>query len=193
VSLCVFRAPVYSILFSIAFAHLLNDLMQSVIPASYPILKDNFNLVLRRLGLLRLPTYSFFTTAVYRFYTDKKPKPYSLVIGMLFTISGLTLLSFATHFWMILAAVISGVGSSIFTQRLLELPFRFWRETIGAVHFQLGGNTGSAIGPLLVAVIVARSVLYHLVCDSWFLGIWVLKIAVWYQNHLSLRASKDRD
>jgi FSR family fosmidomycin resistance protein-like MFS transporter len=85
-----FFVPFHSILFSIAFAHLLNDLMQSVIPASYPILKDNFNLSFTQIGFITfLPTYSFFTTAVY-IYTDKKPKPYSLVIGMLFTISDLT-------------------------------------------------------------------------------------------------------
>jgi FSR family fosmidomycin resistance protein-like MFS transporter len=192
------QKTVYSILFSIAFAHLLNDLMQSVIPSSYPILKENFNLNFTQIGLI---TFVYQLTAsllqpFIGFYTDKKPKPYSLVIGMLFTISGLTLLSFATHFWMILAAVsLVGVGSSIFHPEASRVAFlgSGGKRGLAQSIFQLGGNTGSAIGPLLVAVIVAPYGQFYII---WFviagcLGIWVLaKIAVWYQNHLSVRASK---
>jgi FSR family fosmidomycin resistance protein-like MFS transporter len=192
------QKTVYSILFSIAFAHLLNDLMQSVIPASYPILKDNFNLSFTQIGLI---TFVYQLTAsllqpFIGFYTDKKPKPYSLVIGMLFTISGLTLLSFATHFWMILAAVsLVGVGSSIFHPEASRVAFlgSGGKRGLAQSIFQLGGNTGSAIGPLLVAVIVAPYGQFYIIwfVIAGFLGIWVLaKIAVWYQNHLSLRASK---
>jgi FSR family fosmidomycin resistance protein-like MFS transporter len=192
------QKTVYSILFSIAFAHLLNDLMQSVIPASYPILKDNFHLNFTQIGLITF-VYQFTASLLQPFigfYTDKKPKPYSLVIGMLFTISGLTLLSFATHFWMILAAVsLVGVGSSIFHPEASRVAFlgSGGKRGLAQSIFQLGGNTGSAIGPLLVAVIVAPYGQFYII---WFviaglLGIWVLaKIAVWYQNHLSLRASK---
>ena len=192
------QKTVYSILFSIAFAHLLNDLMQSVIPSSYPILKENFNLNFTQIGLI---TFVYQLTAsllqpFIGFYTDKKPKPYSLVIGMLFTISGLTLLSFATHFWMILAAVsLVGVGSSIFHPEASRVAFlgSGGKRGLAQSIFQLGGNTGSAIGSLLVAVIVAPYGQFYII---WFviagcLGIWVLaKIAVWYQNHLSVRASK---
>jgi FSR family fosmidomycin resistance protein-like MFS transporter len=192
------QKTVYSILFSIAFAHLLNDLMQSVIPSSYPILKENFNLNFTQIGLI---TFVYQLTAsilqpFIGFYTDKKPKPYSLVIGMLFTISGLTLLSCATHFWMILVAVsLVGVGSSIFHPEASRVAFlgSGGKRGLAQSIFQLGGNTGSAIGPLLVAVIVAPYGQFYIIwfVIAGFLGIWVLaKIAVWYQNHLSLRASK---
>jgi len=192
------QKTVYSILFSIAFAHLLNDLMQSVIPASYPILKDNFNLNFTQIGLI---TFVYQLTAsllqpFIGFYTDKKPKPYSLVIGMLFTISGLALLSFANHFWMILAAVsLVGIGSSIFHPEASRVAFlgSGGKRGLAQSIFQLGGNTGSAIGPLLVAVIVAPYGQFYIIWFilAGFIGIWVLaKIAVWYQDHLSLRASK---
>ncbi|SDW88390.1 MFS transporter [Flavobacterium degerlachei] len=192
------QKTVYSILFSIAFAHLLNDLMQSVIPATYPILKDNFQLNFTQIGLI---TFVYQLTAsllqpFIGFYTDKKPKPYSLVIGMLFTISGLALLSFATEFWMILAAVsLVGVGSSIFHPEASRVAFlgSGGKRGLAQSIFQLGGNTGSAIGPLMVAVIVAPYGQFYIIWFilAGFIGIWVLsRIAVWYQNHLSLRASK---
>jgi FSR family fosmidomycin resistance protein-like MFS transporter len=192
------QKTVYSILFSIAFAHLLNDLMQSVIPSSYPILKDNFHLNFTQIGLITL-VYQLTASLLQPFigfYTDKKPKPYSLVIGMVFTISGLALLSFATHFWMILAAVsLVGIGSSIFHPEASRVAFlgSGGKRGLAQSIFQLGGNTGSAIGPLLVAIVVAPFGQFYII---WFvlvgvLGIVVLsKIAVWYQNHLALRASK---
>jgi FSR family fosmidomycin resistance protein-like MFS transporter len=192
------QKTVYSILFSIAFAHLFNDLMQSVIPSSYPILKDNFHLNFTQIGLITL-VYQLTASLLQPFigfYTDKKPKPYSLVIGMVFTISGLALLSFATHFWMILAAVsLVGIGSSIFHPEASRVAFlgSGGKRGLAQSIFQLGGNTGSAIGPLLVAIVVAPFGQFYII---WFvlvgvLGIVVLsKIAVWYQNHLALRASK---
>ncbi|MFQ3174906.1 MAG: FSR family fosmidomycin resistance protein-like MFS transporter [Flavobacterium sp.] len=192
------QKTVYSILFSIAFAHLLNDLMQSVIPSSYPILKDNFHLNFTQIGLITL-VYQLTASLLQPFigfYTDKKPKPYSLVIGMLFTISGLTLLSFATHFWMILVAVsLVGIGSSIFHPEASRVAFlgSGGKRGLAQSIFQLGGNTGSAIGPLIVAIVVAPFGQFYII---WFvlvgiLGIAVLsKIAVWYQDHLALRASK---
>lgn len=194
----VVQKTVYSVLFSIAFAHLLNDLMQSVIPSTYPILKDNFQLNFTQIGVI---TFVYQLTAsllqpFIGFYTDKKPKPYSLVIGMLFTISGLTVLSFSTHFWMILVAVsLVGVGSSIFHPEASRVAFlgSGGKRGLAQSIFQLGGNTGSAIGPLLVAVIVAPYGQFYIVwfVIAGFLGIGVLsQIAVWYQNHLSLRASK---
>jgi FSR family fosmidomycin resistance protein-like MFS transporter len=192
------QKTVYSILFSIAFAHLLNDLMQSVIPSSYPILKENFHLNFTQIGLITL-VYQLTASLLQPFIgfsTDKKPKPYSLVIGMLFTISGLTLLSFATHFWMILVAVsLVGIGSSIFHPEASRVAFlgSGGKRGLAQSIFQLGGNTGSAIGPLIVAIVVAPFGQFYII---WFvlvgiLGIAVLsKIAVWYQDHLALRASK---
>ncbi|KIC02903.1 Fosmidomycin resistance protein [Flavobacterium sp. JRM] len=192
------QKTVYSVLFSIAFAHLLNDLMQAVIPATYPILKDNFNLNFTQVGLI---TFVFQLTAsllqpFIGFYTDKKPMPYSLVFGMIFTISGLCLLSVSNAFWMLLVAVgLVGVGSSIFHPEASRVAFlgSGGKRGLAQSIFQLGGNAGSAIGPLLVALVVAPYGQSHVV---WFviagiLGIIILsRIAVWYENHMNLRAAK---
>lgn len=192
------QKTVYSVLFSIAFAHLLNDLMQSVIPSTYPILKENFNLSFTQIGLI---TFVFQLTAsllqpFVGFYTDKKPKPYSLVAAMLFTILGLGLLSISTSFWMILTSVaLVGVGSSIFHPEASRVAFlgSGGKRGLAQSIFQLGGNAGSAIGPLLVALVVAP---YGQSYVIWFviagvLGIMILsRIALWYENHMSLRAAK---
>ncbi|AYN02957.1 MFS transporter [Flavobacterium sp. 140616W15] len=195
------QKTVYSVLFSIAFAHLLNDLMQAVIPATYPILKDNFNLNFTQVGLI---TFVFQLTAsllqpFIGFYTDKKPMPYSLVIGMIFTISGLCLLSVSSEFWMLLISVgLVGIGSSIFHPEASRVAFlgSGGKRGLAQSIFQLGGNAGSAIGPLLVALVVAPYGQSHVV---WFviagiLGIIILsRIAVWYENHMNLRAVKKID
>ncbi|MCV9926451.1 MFS transporter [Flavobacterium sp. LS1R49] len=191
------QKTVYSVLFSIAFAHLLNDLMQAVIPATYPILKANFNLNFTEIGLI---TFVFQLTAsllqpFVGFYTDKKPMPYSLVIGMIFTIAGLCLLSISHAFWMLLVSVgLVGIGSSIFHPEASRVAFlgSGGKRGLAQSIFQLGGNAGSAIGPLLVALIVAPFGQSHIV---WFviagiLGILILsRIAVWYENHMNLRAA----
>jgi FSR family fosmidomycin resistance protein-like MFS transporter len=112
---------------------------------------------------------------------------------MVFTISGLALLSVSTQFWMILAAVsLVGIGSRYFIQASRVAFLGSGGKRFGAIY-QLGGNTGSAIGPLLVAIIVAPYGQSNII---WFVLVGVLgnivltKIAVWYQNHLNLRASK---
>jgi FSR family fosmidomycin resistance protein-like MFS transporter len=195
------QKTVYSVLFSIAFAHLLNDLMQAVIPATYPILKDNFNLNFTQVGLI---TFVFQITAsllqpFVGLYTDKKPMPYSLVIGMIFTISGLCLLSISSTFWMLLVSVgLVGIGSSIFHPEASRVAFlgSGGKRGLAQSIFQLGGNAGSAIGPLLVALVVAPYGQSHVV---WFviagiLGIIILsRIAVWYEYHMNLRAAKKID
>lgn len=192
------QKTIYSVLFSIAFAHLINDLLQSVIPSVYPILKENFDLNFTQIGLI---TFVYQLTAsilqpFIGFYTDKKPKPYSLTIAMVFTICGLALLSFSTHFWMILVAVsLVGVGSSIFHPEASRVAYlgSGGKRGLAQSIFQLGGNSGSAIGPLLVAILVAPYGQSNII---WFVlvgvfGMFVLsKIASWYRNHLNLRASK---
>lgn len=192
------QKTVYSILFSIAFAHLLNDLMQSVIPSTYPILKENFNLSFTQIGFI---TFVFQLTAsilqpFIGLYTDKYPKPYSLVIAMLFTITGLGFLSISTSFWMLLVSVgFVGIGSSIFHPEASRVAYlgSGGKRGLAQSIFQLGGNSGSAIGPLLVALVVAPFRQSNII---WFvtvgiLGIIILsRIALWYQNHLNLRASK---
>ena len=192
------QKTVYSVLFSIAFAHLLNDLMQSVIPSTYPILKENFNLSFTQIGLI---TFVFQLTAsilqpFIGFYTDKYPKPYSLVIAMLFTITGLGFLSISTSFWMLLVSVaFVGIGSSIFHPEASRVAYlgSGGKRGLAQSIFQLGGNSGSAIGPLLVALVVApfgqSNIIWFVIVG--FLGIIILsRIALWYQNHLSLRAAK---
>ena len=194
----IVQQTVYSILFSIAFAHLLNDLMQIVIPSTYPLLKEKFNLSFTQIGMI---TFVFQLTAsilqpFIGFYTDKKPKPYSLVIGMIFTVVGLTFLSLSTAFWMLLVSVsFVGIGSSIFHPEASRVAFlgSGGKRGLAQSIFQLGGNAGSAIGPLLVALIVAPHGQFYII---WFviagvLGMLILsRIANWYQNHLELRASK---
>lgn len=192
------QKTVYSVLFSIAFAHLLNDLMQSVIPSTYPILKENFDLSFTQIGMI---TFVFQLTAsilqpFIGFYTDKYPKPYSLVIAMLFTITGLGFLSISTSFWMLLVAVaFVGIGSSIFHPEASRVAYlgSGGKRGLAQSIFQLGGNSGSAIGPLLVALVVApfgqSNIIWFVIAG--ILGIIILsRIALWYQNHLSLRAAK---
>ena len=193
----IVQQTVYSILFSIAFAHLLNDLMQIVIPSTYPLLKEKFNLSFTQIGLI---TFVFQLTAsilqpFIGFYTDKKTKPYSLVIGMIFTVTGLVFLSLSSDFWMLLVSVsFVGIGSSIFHPEASRVAFlgSGGKRGLAQSIFQLGGNAGSAIGPLLVALIVAPHGQFYII---WFvitgvLGMLILsRIANWYQNHLELRAS----
>lgn len=188
---------VYSILFTISFAHLLNDMMQAVIPAVYPMLKTNFQLSFTQIGLI---TFTFQLTAsllqpFVGVYTDKHPKPYSLAIGMAFTLTGLLLLARAGSFPAILVAVsLIGTGSSIFhpeSSRVAYLASGGKRGLAQSI-FQLGGNAGSALGPLLAALIVIP---FGQANISWFslvavLGIIVLvKIAQWYKTHMQEKAA----
>lgn len=191
---------VYSILFSISFAHLLNDLLQSVIPASYPILKENYNLNFTQVGLI---TFSYQVAAsilqpFVGFFTDKNPKPFSKVIGMLFTLSGIITLSYAGSFSVILLSVILvGIGSSIFHPEASRVAYLASGGKRGLAQsiFQIGGNTGTAIGPLLIAWVVVPNGQRYIV---WFAIVAILAIMVlshigrWYQEHLNLTARKKK-
>ena len=192
------QQTIYSILFSIAFAHLLNDLLQAVIPASYPILKQNFNLNFAQIGLITL-AYQLAASILQPLvglYTDKRPKPFSQIFGMLFTLAGIVNLSYASSFGMIIVAVILvGIGSSIFHPEASRISFLASGGKRGLAQsiFQLGGNAGTAIGPLLVALIVVPNTQFYII---WFaivalIGLLVLsRIALWYQSHLNLRITK---
>ena len=189
---------VYPILFSIAFAHLINDLLQAVIPAAYPILKENFNLTFTQIGLITL-AYQLAASLLQPLvglYTDKKPKPYSQIFGMVFTSLGIVCLSYASGFSMIIVSVVLvGIGSSIFHPEASRISFLAsgGRRGLAQSIFQLGGNAGTALGPLLVALIVVPNAQHYII---WFLaaaiiGLVVLsRIALWYQNHLNLRSTK---
>jgi FSR family fosmidomycin resistance protein-like MFS transporter len=180
------------ILAAISLCHCLNDLMQSVLPAVYPILKDRYVLTFSQVGLI---TFANQATAsllqpVVGTFTDAKPKPYSLPIGMAFTLAGLLLLSVAPAFGVILVAVaLVGIGSSIFhpeSSRVARLASG-GRHGFAQSFFQVGGNAGAATGPLLAAFIVLphgqRSI-------AWFslaalVGIGLLsRVSHWYQGHL---------
>jgi FSR family fosmidomycin resistance protein-like MFS transporter len=194
----IVQKTIYPILFSIAFAHLLNDLLQAVIPAAYPILKDNFKLNFTQIGLITL-AYQLAASILQPMvglYTDKKPKPFSQIFGMLFTLSGIVLLSYAANFYMIIVAVVLvGIGSSIFHPEASRISFLASGGKRGLAQsiFQLGGNAGTAIGPLLVALIVVPNTQKYIV---WFAIVAIIallvlsRIALWYQNHLSLRTTK---
>jgi len=192
------QKTVYSILFAISFGHLLNDLLQAVIPAAYPILKDKYALTFTQVGLI---TFSYQMAAsilqpFVGFYTDKHPKPYSQLVGMCFTASGIILLSYASSFPVILVSVILvGIGSSIFHPEASRVSYLASGGKRGLAQsiFQIGGNTGTAIGPLLVAWIVVPNGQQHII---WFVAAAMLAIIVlsyiarWYQNHLNLAAKK---
>ncbi|GAA0714945.1 MFS transporter [Dokdonella soli] len=149
----------FPILAMLSVCHLLNDMIQSLLPAIYPLLKQSFALDFGQIGLI---TLTFQITAsllqpLVGIYTDKRPMPYSLAIGMGFTLTGLVLLSHASSFPMLLvAAALVGSGSSVFHPE----SSRVARMASGGQHglaqslFQVGGNVGSAIGPLLAAFIV---------------------------------------
>jgi MFS transporter, FSR family, fosmidomycin resistance protein len=178
------------ILGAIAFCHLLNDMMQSLLPAIYPMLKSSYSLNFAQIGLITLAyqmTASLLQPIV-GLYTDHRPQPYSLVVGMSFTLVGLLLLSQAGSFSALLvAASLVGVGSSVFHPE----SSRVARMASGGRHgfaqsvFQVGGNAGSAIGPLLAAFIVLPLGQGSI---AWFsvaalLGIAVLwNVGTWYRT-----------
>jgi FSR family fosmidomycin resistance protein-like MFS transporter len=179
------------ILFAISFSHMLNDTMQSLIPAIYPLLKDSFNLDFVHIGFITLTfqlTASIFQPAVGH-YTDKKPKPYSLAAGMGFTLAGLILLSFSKSYGIILIAVgLIGVGSSVFHPEAARVAYLVSTEKRGTAQsiFQIGGRIGASIGPLLAAIIITQTGISNVI---WFsilalLAMIVLtKVGGWYKKN----------
>ena len=186
------QKTIFSILFAISFAHLLNDLIQAIIPAVYPILKTKYHLSFSQIGLI---TFSFqFTASILQplvgFYTDKYPKPFSQIYGMFFSLIGIIMLSFANQFYQIaVSAAFIGIGSSIFHPEASRISFLASGGKRGLAQsiFQIGGNLGTALGPLLVALIVVPSGQRHII---WFviaatIALFVIgKIAVWYKKQL---------
>lgn len=153
------ESTVVPVIYAVALGHFLNDLMQSLIPAGYPLLKENLALSFTQIGLI---TFVFQGTAsllqpLVGFYTDKRPMPYALSVGMASTGAGLVLLAHATSFALVLVAVaLIGLGSSVFhpeASRIVRLAAGR-RPGFAQSVFQVGGNAGSAIGPLAAAFIV---------------------------------------
>src|SRR5690242_9754184 len=149
------------ILFALSFCHLLNDSLQALLPAIYPLLKESFSLSFTQIGLITL-TFQMVGSVfqpVIGFYTDKNPKPYSLVVGMGITLIGLVALALAPNYYAVLAAAgMIGMGSAIFhpeSSRMARLASG-GRHGFAQSLFQVGGNAGSSVGPLLAAGIITR-------------------------------------
>lgn len=183
---------------AVSFVHVLNDMMQSVIVAIYPLLKGEFNLGFAQIGLI---TLTFQLTAsllqpVVGIITDKRPLPYSLPFGMCFTLVGLLLLSVASTYPILLLAVgLIGCGSSVFhpeSSRVARMASG-GRYGLAQSLFQVGGNLGQALGPTLAAVIVLTYGRNHI---GWFglaalLGIVILlQVSHWYRRHIDERGAK---
>jgi FSR family fosmidomycin resistance protein-like MFS transporter len=185
------RKTSFRILGAISTSHLINDMMQSLILAMYPILKGGFQLSFAQIGLITLAyqlTASLLQPVV-GWYTDRNPKPYSLPFGMTSTLCGLLLLAYAPDFaTILLAAALVGTGSAIFHPE----SSRIARLASGGQHglaqsvFQVGGNTGTAIGPLIAAAVVVPFGQHSV---AWFglaalLGIvLLLQVSRWYATH----------
>ncbi|MBS1504358.1 MAG: MFS transporter, partial [Bacteroidetes bacterium] len=186
---------VFLILFAISFSHLLNDMIQSLMPAIYPIIKTDFHLNFSQIGMITL-VFQMSASILQPFvglYTDKRSNPYSLPVGMSFTLIGLLCLSQAPSYAMILVSVaLIGVGSSIFHPESSRVAYLAsgGRRGLAQSIFQLGGNLGSALGPLLAAWIIVPSGQKSI---SWFglgAGIAILvliRVGNWYKGHLIKR------
>lgn len=182
---------VFPVLMAISFAHLLNDGMQSLIPALYPILKTSFQLTFTQIGLI---TLTFQMTAsilqpVIGFYTDRHPQPFSLVVGMILTLLGLVGLAFASGFaWLLVSVGLAGLGSAIFHPESSRVAYMAsgGRYGFAQAFFQVGGNTGGSIGPLCAAVLIAgrgqRNVLWFTLAA--IAGILVVyRVGTWTRSH----------
>jgi FSR family fosmidomycin resistance protein-like MFS transporter len=183
-----------AILIALSCSHLLNDSIQALIPSIYPLLKKSFGLNFTQVGLI---TFTFqMTGSVFQpligLYTDRKPKPYSLALGMTITLGGVVFLACAASYLAVIAAAaLVGVGSAIFHPEASRIA----RLASGGRHgfaqslFQVGGNAGSALGPLLAAIIVVPHGQMNIL---WFslaalLGIAILTlVGGWYRKRLSL-------
>src|SRR5687768_16290747 len=184
-------APVFGVLFALSFAHLVNDTLQSLIPAIYPILKTELRLDYSQIGLITLTnqlTASLLQPFVGAF-TDKHPQPFSLALGMASTLVGLVLLSLATNLALVLVAVaFVGLGSSVFHPEASRVAHLSSGGRFGFAQsvFQVGGNAGSSLGPLLAAAIVVyrgQIIWFSLLA---LVGIIVLsRIGAWYRGYLA--------
>jgi FSR family fosmidomycin resistance protein-like MFS transporter len=183
------------ILFSLSACHLLNDSMQALIPAIYPLLKVSFKLTFAQIGLI---TFTFqmvgsILQPVIGSYTDRNPKPYSLVVGMGITLVGLVALALAPSYYAVLvAAGMVGLGSAIFHPESSRVARLASGGRLGFAQslFQVGGNAGTSLGPLLAACVVARYGRRHIL---WFTllaltgMIIMMRVGAWYKAHLAER------
>lgn len=192
------ETTLFAILVALSVSHMLNDTIQSLLPAIYPNLQQTYKLSFTQIGLI---TFTFQLTAsllqpVVGIYTDRRPKPFSLAAGMGFTLVGLLLLSRAYNFATILtSAGLVGVGSSIFHPESSRLA----RVASGGRHgfaqslFQVGGNFGTSLGPLMAAFVVHYGGQPSI---AWFSILAMTAIVIlfnvgrWYRGHLTMKAAK---
>ncbi|WFS04505.1 MFS transporter [Rhizobium tumorigenes] len=189
---------VFGIIMAVSFCHMLNDTMQSLIPALYPMIKDSYGLDFTQIGFLGLVfqvTASLLQPLI-GIYTDKRPLPYSLTVGMGFTLVGLLLLAFAHAYWVLLVgAGVVGLGSAVFhpeSSRVARLASG-GRHGLAQSLFQVGGNFGSAMGPLLAAFIVlprgqGSVAWFSLVALLGMIVLW--RVGVWYSRHRIANAKR---
>ncbi|MEO6809047.1 MAG: MFS transporter, partial [Isosphaeraceae bacterium] len=193
------KNTVFAVLGAISFCHLLNDMMQALLPAIYPMLKTSFDLDFTQIGLLTL-TYQIIASLLQPLvglYTDHRPKPYSLAVGMGFTLVGLLLLSMAGSFRVLLiAAGLVGMGSSVFhpeSSRVARMASG-GRHGFAQAFFQVGGNAGTSLGPLLAAFIVLPGGQGSI---AWFsiaalVAIVILwHVGTWYSRYGAARSVSD--
>ena len=183
----------YAILLAISICHLLNDMIQSVIPAMYPMLKDNLGLTFAQIGIITF-VFQLASSILQPFiglYADRHPQPYSLSLGMFFTLAGLLTLAYSSSFTMVrLSVAIIGCGSSVFhpeASRVAQMASG-GKKSLAQSIFQVGGNGGSAIGPLLAALIVLP---FGQHAAGWFAvaallaALILVRIGYWYSLMLS--------
>ncbi len=185
------QTTTYTVLAAIAVCHMLNDMMQALIPAIYPLLKMEFKLNFTQIGLVTLVyqvTASLLQPAV-GYFSDLRPRPYSLAAGMVMTLIGLVLMGQASSYPMILfCAMIIGVGSAVFHPESSRVARMAAGKRTGLAQslFQVGGNTGSALGPLLAAVLVAD---FGQPAVTWCAALALVAMVIlynvgtWYKNH----------
>lgn len=190
----------FSLLILLSVTHMFNDTLQSIIPALYPLLHESLFLNFTQIGLITLVfqlSSSLFQPIV-GLITDRKPQPYSLPVGMTFTMIGILSLSFASSFiWVLISVFLTGIGSSIFHPEASRLAYLASGGKHGLAQslFQVGGNFGGSLGPLLAAVIIApygqRFVsLFSIIALLCILI--MLVISKWYKENLHrLKPPKD--
>ncbi len=192
--------PVYPIMFAIGAVHLLNDSLQAVVPAMFPILEQSMGLTFTQLGIIAfvLNMTSSVLQPVVGFLSDRKPKPYALPIGMSLSLIGITGLAFAPQYWMILLFVVClGFGSAVFHPEGSRVSFMSAGNKRGLSQsiFQVGGNTGQALAPLIGAYILVpygqKGAAVFIIVAA-LAVIMLIKISSWYQRELEMEAKNNR-
>lgn len=187
------EGTMYSMLIICGISHFLNDMIQSIIPSIYPILKDKFDFSFAQIGIITL-IFQMTSSILQPFtglYADKHPRPYALSIGMCFTLVGLLVLAFAENYLLILLSVsVVGLGSSIFhptASRVAQLASG-GKKSLAQSIFQVGGNGGSALGPLLAAAIIlpfGQHSISFFALAAFLAAIIMVRLGSWYKARMA--------